>query len=67
MGLEPTIYRLEVGRLIHWATRVSKYIFNELFIFSIFYELILLIIIENVPGVGLEPTATSLKGLRSTD
>ena len=23
MGLEPTIYRLEVGRLIHWATRVN--------------------------------------------
>ena len=22
MGLEPTIFRLEVGRLIHWATRV---------------------------------------------
>ena len=23
MGFEPTIYRLEVGRLIHWATRVN--------------------------------------------
>ncbi len=24
MGFEPTIYRLEVGRLIHWATRVGR-------------------------------------------
>ena len=24
MGLEPTIFRIEVGRLIHWATRPSE-------------------------------------------
>ena len=24
MGIEPTIFRFEVGRLIHWATRPMK-------------------------------------------
>ena len=69
MGFEPTIFRLEVERVIHCATRVSKYIINELFIFFIFYELIFLILkkIFYVPNVGIEPTATRLKGARSTD
>ena len=35
MGFEPTIYRLEVGRLIHWATRVYKFNLQTPFI-SIF-------------------------------
>ena len=33
VGFEPTIFRLEVERVIHCATRVSKYIINVLFIF----------------------------------
>ena len=25
MGIEPTIFRFEVGRLIHWATRPMRF------------------------------------------
>ena len=39
VGFEPTIFRLEVERVIHCATRVSKYIINELFIFFHFLRI----------------------------
>ena len=30
MGIEPTIFRFEVGRLIHWATRPYQIILFDL-------------------------------------
>ena len=32
VGLEPTIYRLEVCRLIHWATGAFKCLFQGLYL-----------------------------------
>ena len=39
MGLEPTIFRFEVGRLIHWATRPSFLTENHLVTFKYFLVL----------------------------
>ena len=71
MGLEPTIFRLEVGRLIHWATRVlyipkREYLrdLNEFINTKVvcWFHSIRTLPTE-LPGVtraGLEPATTSL-------
>ena len=63
VGLEPTIFGLEVQRVIHYATRAAQ--FNSRIGERTKSAVILLQ--KGTPTVGLEPTTTSLKGWRSTD
>ena len=40
MGIEPTIFRFEVGRLIHWATRprLNKLLYDMYYFLTLYFS-----------------------------
>ena len=70
VGLEPTIFGSEDRRLIHWATRPSA--LQKLSYNTNLAEVYRHIerefrSVAKMPTVGLEPTTTRLRALRSTN
>ena len=63
VGLEPTIFGLEVQRVIHYAMRAPQLTYPA----RKRIKSIRISASKSAPTVGLEPTTTSLKGWRSTN
>ena len=65
VGLEPTISGSVDRCLIHWATGPSHE--KHLLCLQLYFKLAIIQIDNKMPTVGLEPTTTRLRALRSAD